>query len=79
MNSNHNYKELQKKVGQNIEYIRLLKRKTIKEIASSIKLSNTGCRNIERGITDMSISKLLHLAVILNVDQSQLKKGVRKE
>ena len=72
MNSIHNYKELQKKVGQNIEHIRLLKRKTIKEIASSIKLSNTGYRNIERGITDMSISKLLHLAVILNVDQSQL-------
>jgi len=67
-----NYKELQKRVGENIEYIRLLKKKSIKEIASSINLTDTGYRNIERGITDISVTKLFHLAAILKVDQSQL-------
>ena len=72
MHSIIDYKEVQKKVGENIEYVRLLKKKTIKEIASSINLTDTGYRNIERGITDISVTKLFHLAAILKVDQSQL-------
>ena len=69
-----NYKELQKQIGENIEHIRLLKKKTIKEIASAINLTDTGYRNIERGITDISVSKLFQLAVILEVGYVQLMK-----
>lgn len=65
-------KEIQKKVGENIEHIRLLKRKAIKEVASSINLSGSGYRNIERGITDISVSKLFQIAAILGVQPVQL-------
>ena len=75
MHSIIDYKEVQKKVGENIEYVRLLKKKTIKEIASSINLTDTGYRNIERGITDISVTKLFHLAAILKVDLNTFMKG----
>lgn len=66
------YNEIQKKVGENIEQVRLLKKKTVKEVAAAINLSGSGYRNIERGITDISITKLFQLAAILEVNQSQL-------
>ena len=64
--------ELRMQVGGNIEYIRLLRKKTIKEVAALIKLTTTGYRNIERGITDISVTKLFHLAAILEVNHTQL-------
>src|SRR5688500_4303114 len=72
MHSIINDKELQKQVGANIEHIRLLRKKAIKEVAASIKLTNTGYRNIERGITEISVTKLFLLAAILKVNYTQL-------
>ena len=62
---------LQIKVGLNIEQIRNFKKKNIKEIAAALQLSVSGYRNIERGITDISISKLFKIASILDVNFSQ--------
>ena len=62
---------LQIKVGLNIEQIRNFKKKNIKEIAAALQLSVSGYRNIERGITDISISKLFKIATILDVNFSQ--------
>src|SRR5690349_20370435 len=64
--------ELRMQVGGNIEYIRLLRKKTIKEVAALIKLTNTGYRNLERGITDISVTHLFHLAATLEVNHTQL-------
>ncbi|MES2430937.1 MAG: helix-turn-helix transcriptional regulator [Bacteroidota bacterium] len=65
-------KKLQKKVGENIENIRLLKRKTIKEMAHLLGLTDTGYRNIERGITEITIAKLFQLSEIFEIHYSQL-------
>ncbi|UAY53262.1 helix-turn-helix domain-containing protein [Ferruginibacter albus] len=56
------------KVSSNIEHIRLLQKKTIKEMAVQLQLTNSGYRNLERGITDISISKLCQIATVLNVE-----------
>ena len=67
-----NFKEVQQKIGENIEHVRLLRKKTVKEIASLLNLSDTAYRNIERGLTDISVSKLFHLASILKVKHTDL-------
>ena len=65
-------KALQKKVGENIEQIRLLKKKTVKEMASLLDISDTGYRNIERGITEITLTKIFHIAAILKVSCPEL-------
>ncbi|MBL0356214.1 MAG: helix-turn-helix transcriptional regulator [Chitinophagaceae bacterium] len=64
--------DLNKQIGEQIEYIRLLKRKTVKEMMSLLELTESGYRNIERGITGLSVSKLVQIAAILNVDAASL-------
>jgi transcriptional regulator with XRE-family HTH domain len=65
-------KSLQKKIGENIEHFRLQKKKTIKQMASLLHLSNSGYRNIERGITEVSLTKIFLIAEFLNVRVFQL-------
>ena len=72
MNTNLTIDPLPINVGGNIEQIRNFKKKSIKEIAGALKLSVSGYRNIERGITDISISKLFKIAFILDVHFSQI-------
>jgi transcriptional regulator with XRE-family HTH domain len=63
---------LQKEIGGNIEYFRLLRKKTIKEMACLLNLSNSGYRNIERGFTEVGITKIFKIAETLNIEVSQL-------
>lgn len=63
---------LNKKIGENIEYYRLQSRKNIKTIAGLLGLTETGYRNIERGITEAGTTKLFRIAEILNVQVKQL-------
>lgn len=65
-------KEICKIVGDNIEHFRMLRRKTIKEMAAELHLSVSGYRNIERGISEISLSKIFTIAHILNVDFTQI-------
>ncbi|MEO6549770.1 MAG: helix-turn-helix transcriptional regulator [Ferruginibacter sp.] len=67
-----NDKHLQKIIGENIEQIRLFKKKPIKEIAGALDFSGTAYRNIERGITNTSIVKLFEIALLLEVNIVQL-------
>jgi transcriptional regulator with XRE-family HTH domain len=61
------FKDIQQKIGGNIEHARLLKKKTVKEMVRSLQLTESGYRNIERGITALSVSKLFQIAAILNI------------
>lgn len=63
---------LNKKVGESIEQYRLRSRKNIKQMASLLQLSETGYRNIERGITEVGLLKLFKIAEILNVSVPDL-------
>lgn len=62
---------IQIKVGANIENISLIRKKSVKEIAAALKLCVTAYRNLEKGETEISISKLSKLAVIFNVNVYQ--------
>ncbi len=65
---------LNKKIGENIEQYRLQNKKNIKQMASLLELTETGYRNIERGITEAGATKLFKIAEILKVPVSQLLK-----
>lgn len=58
---------LNKKIGDNIELLRLQSKKNIKQMAALLGLTETGYRNIERGITEAGTTKLFKLAEIFNV------------
>lgn len=62
------------KLGNKIYHLRIRKNYTPKEIAPMLNLSTVAYRNIEKGKCDLSFTKLLHLAVILQVDISELVK-----
>lgn len=53
--------------GENIEQLRFQKKISIKEMASQLNLSQTGYRNIERGITEVTITKIFQIGQILNI------------
>lgn len=63
---------LNKKIGENIEFFRLQCKKNIKQMACLLELTETGYRNIERGITEAGTTKLFKIAEILKVPVSQL-------
>jgi len=65
-------KSVQIRVGQNIESIRIKQGKTIKEMALFLKLSDTGYRNIEKGISEIALNKIYLIAEILEVHYSQI-------
>ena len=67
MKSPLKYKDLTIQIGEQIEQTRLLKKRSIKEMASSLDLTDTSYRNIERGITEITIIKLFQIANTLNV------------
>jgi len=69
-------KEFQKKIGENIEQARLKNKKTTKEMASLLKLSICGYRNIERGITEITLSRLFIISNYLSVDYTDLLKSI---
>ncbi|MEO7769181.1 MAG: helix-turn-helix transcriptional regulator [Ferruginibacter sp.] len=72
MHKSINDDALQKIIGENIEQLRLFKKMPIKEIASALQLSGTAYRNIERGISNSSISKLFEISVLLEINIVQL-------
>jgi len=63
---------LNKKIGENIESFRLQNKKNIKQMAAMLELTETGYRNIERGITEAGATKLFKIAAILNISINQL-------
>ena len=61
-----------KKVGENIEQIRTKQKKAIKDMAALLGLTDCGYRNIERGITVLTLSKLTKIANFLSVPYCEI-------
>jgi len=63
---------INKKIGEKIEYYRLLSKINIKHMAAMLELTETGYRNIERGITEAGITKIFRIAQILKTPVQKL-------
>jgi transcriptional regulator with XRE-family HTH domain len=61
-----------KKIGENIKKIRLASNKESKEVSKDLNLSIAAYSNIERGVTDISISRILQIANYFNVHFSEI-------
>lgn len=61
-----------KKIGENIKKIRLSSSKESKEVSKDLNLSIAAYSNIERGVTDISISRILQIANYFNVHFSEI-------
>jgi transcriptional regulator with XRE-family HTH domain len=69
---NQKEEAVQAMVGQNIEHYRLLQKKTPKEMATALGITEVAYRNIERGISELSLNKIIQIAHILQVHHSQI-------
>lgn len=67
-----NVKKLYQQLGEKIECSRLNKKKPVKEMAHLLGLTQSAYRNLERGITALSVSKLFQIADILNERPSDI-------
>jgi transcriptional regulator with XRE-family HTH domain len=63
---------IQLQVGINIKKIRLEKELNVKKVCDDLELSPAAYSNIERGVTDISISRIIQLAQYFNVHLSAL-------
>lgn len=61
-----------KQIGENIKKIRVSLKKEVKEVSKDLNISVAAYSNIERGITDISISRILQIAEYFNVHFSQI-------
>lgn len=59
-------------IGDNIKKFRELKNITREQMAADLEMSLSGYSKIERGNTDLTISKIQKIAEVLGVDISQL-------
>jgi transcriptional regulator with XRE-family HTH domain len=59
-------------IGENIKKFRDLRGITREQMADYLNLSVSAYGNIERNITDLTISRIQHIAEILEVDMSQI-------
>jgi len=55
------------RVGRNIRQIRLLKGIEVKQLCKELSISTAAYSNIERGITDINLSRLMQLADYFSV------------
>lgn len=59
-------------IGDNIKKFRELKNITREQMASDLEMSLSGYSKIERGDTDLTISKIERIAEVLGIDIGQL-------
>jgi transcriptional regulator with XRE-family HTH domain len=59
-------------VGSNIEHFRLLKKKTPKDMATVLNITEVAYRNIERGLSEISLTKIMQIAELLQIHYSQI-------
>lgn len=74
MDSNDSTKtaNLKKRIGENIRKIRQQANIEVKQVCSDLQLSPAAYSNIERGVTDISISRVIQLADYFAVHYSQI-------
>ncbi len=66
---------IQAKVGKNIERIRKERGLTTKKVADELKLTEVAYRNIEWGISETSLKRLLQIAQVLQINYTQVLEG----
>jgi len=67
-----NKEQLLLSVGERIRRMRLLQDRTTKEIAAHLNITTQAYGNMERGKADISLSRLMELAVFFRVPLSNL-------
>ena len=73
------YKELKPslaKLGERIYHRRTYKNLAAKEIAHQLCLTPEAYRNIEKGDSDISFTTLLKIAIVLNIEITDLIKDI---
>ncbi len=63
---------IKKRIGENIKSIRQRLNIEVKQLCSELDISPSAYSNIERGVTDINISRLLQLAEYFSVHYSQI-------
>ena len=63
---------LKKRIGENIRKIRQQASIEVKQVCSDLQISPATYSNIERGVTDISISRVIQLADYFSVHYSQI-------
>lgn len=63
---------MQKAIGERIRQIRLAKGLSQENMAAELDLSVSAYSNIERGVTDVSISRLAKISAVLKIDVTEL-------
>jgi transcriptional regulator with XRE-family HTH domain len=63
---------LQVQVGANIERLRQLKQKTPKQMAAQLGITEVAYRNLERGIAEISLTKIFQIAEVLELSYTQI-------
>ena len=63
---------IKKRIGDNIRKIRLQQQIEVKQVCHDIGISPATYSNIERGVTDISISRILQLSDYFSVHYSQI-------
>lgn len=63
---------LKQKIGFNIKQIRLSKNIPVKQICTDLDLSQPSYSNIERGLTDISISRIIQIAEYFQVNYTEI-------
>ncbi len=64
--------KMQKEIGRNIQSLRKIKGKEIKEMAVLLDITPQAYGNIENGKTDICISRIIEIAEILEVNFQQI-------
>jgi transcriptional regulator with XRE-family HTH domain len=63
---------IKQKIGSNIKQIRLTKNIPVKQVCSDLDLSQPAYSNIEKGLTDISITRILQIAEYFRVDYTEI-------
>lgn len=72
MDGINRFEILKKLVGANIKKIRLIRSIEVKELCLDLQISPAAYSNIERGITDITVSKLVLLADYFRIPYEQV-------
>ena len=76
MKSQKEFKPALVQLGERIYHRRIIKNFVTKEVAAKLSLSPEAYRNIEKGVTDVSFTTLLQIAKILQLNCTELIKGL---
>ncbi len=63
---------LKKRIGENIRKIRQQMQIEVKQLCNDLEISPSAYSNIERGVTDISISRVMQLADYFSVHYAQI-------